>query len=354
MSHSSFTIQFTTDFKKGVILMIKQKNILLVGGSGSFSRGLIRELLNREVKNIRIFARNNANLQAIRQEIGDSRIEPFVGDIRNRSSLLKACRGCDIIFHMAAMKHIADCEQMPFEAIETNVTGTENLISCAIEAHAEKVLYLSTDKAVNAQCTYGCTKLLGEKLILNADANTQGTRFMVFRSGNLLGSSGSVIPLFLKQIRQDGYVTLTDEHMSRFFITPENASLLLAQSVCAGRGGEIFLPVMPSVWIKNIARHLLRANGMQEGNIHITGLRPGEKICEQLIRECDSQKLCAVNENLVALPTGRHPFLQKAAFYNYRSDRNPLTFEQTGSFLDTAILPSVICPGRIQKGWETA
>lgn len=318
---------------------MKNKNILLVGGTGSWAKGLIKELLAQKVNKIRIFARNEYQMVNTMQEYKDSRIEPVIGDIRDEDALRRAVKGCDMIFHLAALKHVPICEAMPFEAIQTNIMGTENIITCAIAERVEKVIYVSTDKAVNANCTYGCTKLLGEKLILSANHGQSETKFMVFRGGNLLGSTGSVLPLFKKQIENEGQVTLTDENMSRFFITVERASKLLAEAACRGAGGEIFIPVMPSVAIKNIARYLLEKNGLPIDNIRMIGMRPGEKLHEQMLAENEIDCVYKLNEEL-ALVSRRdshgwlaNSVIQKTTDYNVHSGENVLNYEQTKEFL---------------------
>lgn len=321
---------------------MKDKNILIVGGTGSWAHGVIPELIRRGANRIRIFARNEYRMVKTLQEFQGTCVEGIIGDVRDIQAVKDAMRDCQVVFDLAALKHVPICENMPFEAIETNIIGTKNIIQCAVDARVEKVIYVSTDKAVNANCTYGCTKLLGEKLILSANQKQQNTKYIVFRGGNLLGSAGSVLPIFQKQIAETGSVTLTDENMSRFFITIERASKLLVDVAEKGAGGEIFLPVMPSISIKNIAQYLLRKNNLSPDNIHLIGIRPGEKLHEQMIAESEMDFLYQLNEDLVLIDkTDSHgwkanSFVKKAVNYRYNSSQDILSYADTERFLQAA------------------
>ena len=321
---------------------MKDKNILIIGGTGSWAHGLIRELLVRGANKVRIFARNEYRMVKTLQKFQESCVEGVIGDVRDAEAVKSAMKDCQIVFELAALKHVPICETMPFEAIETNVIGTKHVIQCAAESRVEKVIYVSTDKAVNAGCAYGCTKLLGEKMILSANSGQQLTKYIVFRSGNLLGSAGSVLPIFQNQIKETGWVTLTDEKMSRFFITIERASRLLADAAEHGSGGEIFLPVMPSVSIRNIARYLLRKSNQDPEHIRLIGIRPGEKLYEQIVAESEMDFLCRFNEDLVLIDrTEMHRWktalpAQKAAGYAYRSSQDILSYDDTEKFLQAA------------------
>lgn len=321
---------------------VKDKNVLLLGGTGSWAYGVIQELLVRGVGKIRIFARNEYRMVKTLQKFQRSCVEGVIGDIRDAQAVKNAMKDCQIVFELAALKHVPICESMPFEAIETNIIGTKIVIQCAAESRVEKVVYVSTDKAVNANCTYGCTKLLGEKLILSANSKQQNTKYIVFRGGNLLGSAGSVLPVFQSQIAETGSVTLTDENMSRFFITIERASRLLVDAAEKGAGGEIFLPVMPSISIKNIAQYLLRKNNLNPDNIRLIGIRPGEKLHEQMIAESEIDFLYQLNDDLVLIDkTDAHgwkanSFVKKAVGYRYNSSQDILNYTDTEKFLQAA------------------
>lgn len=319
---------------------MKDKRILLIGGTGSWGAELLEQLLKNQVAQIKLFSRNEHNMVTLRQEFQDERILIALGDIRDKERLMQACAKSDIIFHLAALKHVPICEQMPTEAVATNVVGTRNVIDCAIASGVEKVIYVSTDKAVSPDCVYGCTKLLGEKLILSANEESVATKFIVFRSGNLLASSGSVIPLFQQQIAQSQSVNLTARGMNRFFITTTKASNLLIEVAMHGVGGEIFLPNMGALSIYNIAKYLLAKNGLDETQIKIIGLRPGERLNEAMATEDESQSIFRLNETLSVLLAGdmckRSGLLERNGGYCFRSQDATLSYEETKRFLQSA------------------
>lgn len=321
---------------------MKNKKILIVGGTGSFGSALAHKLLEMGVSQIRIFARNEAKMVEIKRTLSDKRVESVLGDVRDKERLLEASRDCDIIFHLAALKHISICETAPNEAILTNVIGTENIIDCANANKVAKVIYISSNKAVNANCTYGCTKLLGEKLILAANQNSIFTKFIVFRGGNLLASEGSVIPLFKKQINEKHIISLTDKNMNRFFINIPKACELLIESAIRGAGGEIFLARMSSLWIYDIAKFLAYKYGLDESVIVVSGLRPGEKITECLAMEEETNHIYCVNDELYVIETeDRHSwikngFIKKDNNFLYHSQDAIISYEKTVEFLKAA------------------
>lgn len=321
--------------------MITEKRILLIGGTGSLGKELLKILLKTNAEQITVFSRNEYNLVKLKQQLPDERIQIMVGDIRDKNRLMYACRNIDIVFHLAALKHVPVCEQMPGEAILTNVSGTQFVAECAIQSGVKKVIYTSTDKAVTPQCAYGCTKLLGEKIILSANSQSDLTRFMVFRSGNLLGSSGSVIPLFQKQINESGIVWLTDRRMNRFFVTILQAAALLIEAAEIGKGGEIFLPRMDSLSIYDIAKYLLEKKQLDETHIKIMGMRPGEKLNESMASEEESRNICSINKQLFMLSQRNDRQKYETAEnilspYQFRSQDAILPYQQTCSFLASA------------------
>jgi len=200
----------------------------------------------------------------------------FIGDIRDLPRLRRAMKDVDIVIHAAAMKQVPACEYNPFEAVKTNVLGTQNVITAAIDAGVEKAIVLSTDKSVEPVNLYGATKLVAEKLFVQANAYA-GTRFCSIRYGNVVGSRGSVIPVFLKQ-KASGHITITDERMTRFWLTLEQGVRFVIQCLEEMRGGEVFVPKIPSMRIVDLARAIA-----PEAMIEITGIRPGEKLNEILI-----------------------------------------------------------------------
>lgn len=315
------------------------KTTLIVGGTGSWASGLTDLLLESGAAQVRICARGEARLVELNRQRPDGRVVYAIGDIRDKQRMLELSHGCDYIFLLAALKHVPVCETMPYEAVQTNVLGVQNIIDCAVANKVSKVVYTSTDKAVAPQCAYGCTKLLAEKLILAA--NKGETRFIVFRSGNLLGSSGSVIPLFARQIEQSGEVSLTDEAMSRFFISINKASELLLEASVRGAGGEIFLPKMPSLHIRDIARYMLEKSGLDKSCIRVTGLRPGEKLSELMATEAEHRQIFRVRDDLYMIePRDRHgwvanSFVQKDE-YHCSSREAVLEYEQAAGYLSAA------------------
>lgn len=321
---------------------MNHKNVLIVGGTGSWAEGLIDQLLKIDVAQIKILARNEWKIVSIKQKYQDPRVIPEIGDIRDKSRLSAVCRDCDIIFHLAALKHVPICEAMPAEAVMTNVIGTQNVIECAIANHVSKVIYVSTDKAVEPNCTYGCTKLLGEKLMLAANNISKDSKFIIFRSGNLLGSSGSVIPLFKKQIEQYQEVNLTDKKMNRFFISIPKISELLVEAATRGAGGEIFLPQMNSITIFDIARYLLSVKGLEESRIRVVGLRPGEKINESMATMEESGHIYKINDELYMIVKNdlhswiANDFVKKESNYRFRSQDAVISYEHACSFLKSA------------------
>lgn len=316
------------------------KTVLITGGTGTWATALIRLLLDSGVGELRVCARGESGITALQRSCQDSRLICSIGDIRDRQRLMTLCKGVDVVFHLAALKHVPICEAMPYEAVMTNVYGTQNVIDCGVACGVEKVIYASTDKAVAPSCTYGSTKLLGEKMILAA--NGGATRFMVFRSGNLLGSSGSVIPLFQGQIAQRGRVTLTHQSMNRFFITVERAAALLVRAAQRGAGGEVFIPTMPSLRIYDIARYLLEQSGVGVEGIELCGLRPGERLNEAIATPDEAQSICRLDEELdVLCGEDRHGwiangFVQRRSEYRCGSQDAVVSYEEAKQFLQRA------------------
>jgi UDP-N-acetylglucosamine 4,6-dehydratase len=262
------------------------KSVLVTGGTGSFGSAFVAACLRyANVRKLIVFSRDEQKHFRMEQDFVDPRLRYFVGDIRDRSRLRSAFRGVDVIVHAAAMKHVPICEYNPIEAVRTNIEGARNIIEAAIEAGVEKVLALSTDKAVAPVNLYGATKLCMEKLLIAANAyvGDRATRFALVRYGNVMGSKGSVIPLFREQQVKRGRITITDERMTRFWIDMGGAIRLVLQGLHYMRGGEIFVPKLPTTDIITLAEAL--APNTPRDSI---GIRPGEKLHEMLIstEEC--------------------------------------------------------------------
>lgn len=265
--------------------MFEKKRIMITGGTGSLGRALTKRLLTHDVEKVIIFSRNENAQVTMEREFNDPRLRFFIGDVRDKERLLRAIEGVQIVFHAAALKHVPVIEYNPFEAIKTNVMGSQNVIDVC---HAEKVeiaIGIGTDKAASPLNTYGATKLLMEKLFITAsnyvDKIKHPTKFIALRYGNVLGSSGSVVPAFMEQISSKGKITITDPNMTRFSINMNEALDFIFNSVEHCKGSETFVPKIKSYNIMDLKDALFDLVGKAE--IEFTNARPGEKINEVLI-----------------------------------------------------------------------
>lgn len=279
-------------------------NILITGGAGSIGQALVDKLLEFEPNVIRIFDTNENALFHLRQKYKDEnerRVRFLLGDIRNLNRLQYAFKDVDIVFHTASYKHVLECEYNPLDAVETNINGTANVIQAAINQNVKKVIFTSSDKAANPSNTMGTTKLLAEKLITAAnDYGAQTTIFACCRFGNVIGSSGSVIPLFKKQILEEKKVTLTDPEMTRFVITKDTAIDLVLKTGILSEGGEIFIFKMPSININDLADAMMEKYGSAKKQI--IGRKPGEKMYEEIMTEEDASRAYEGKDMYVILP----------------------------------------------------
>lgn len=291
---------------------MKKNKVLITGGTGSWGEALVMQLLNNQcIDEIRVLSRNEARQVALKEKIQDKRVRYYVGDIRDKDRLLQACDQVNIVYHLAALKHVPVCEEMPLEAVKTNILGTQNVIDASIQCGVAKVIYISTDKAADPNCVYGCTKTIGEKLIIDANANQKQIQFTVLRSGNLLGSEGSVIPLFKKQIQQFGKVKVTNKNMSRFFISITEAVSLLLEATEQSIGGEIFIMKMPAINIGNLAQSMLQAYGKDATMMEEIGVRAGEKMSEVLVSTEEKNKIFDFNSKFYVIPPQHHSLYPK-------------------------------------------
>lgn len=284
--------------------------ILITGATGSWGNTLTRMLLaNYNVGQIICFSRGELGQVLMQRRFNNPKLKFVIGDVRDYSALNFATKGVDIIFHMAALKHVPICEDHPQEAIKTNITGTTNVVNAAIENGVKKVVDVSTDKAVEPLNLYGMTKAVGEKLIIQANQLTSSTKFVCVRGGNVLGSNGSVVPLFIDQINAGGPVTITDHGMTRFFLTLEEAIDLVLKATIASIGGETFVMNMPAYYIRDIATVLMDRYGKRE--VSYTGIKPGEKLDEMLISKHEAMQTYCYDENyFVILPMSSSKPLQ--------------------------------------------
>lgn len=267
------------------------KTILVTGGVGSIGSFLVRELMKFGPSSIRVLDNNETGLFDIEQALQSDKIRLLVGDIRDRERLTVAMEGVDIVFHAAALKHVPLCEFNPFDAVKTNVIGTQNVLDAAYNQGVKKVITISTDKAVNPSNVMGATKLLAERLTISANSY-RGHKQSVFscvRFGNVLNSRGSVVPLFLKQIRNGGPITITHPDMRRFFMDIPSAAQLILKAGMLSFGNEIFILKMPAARIMDLAEEMRTLLAPQYGfnaeeiPIEVVGMRNGEKIDEELL-----------------------------------------------------------------------
>lgn len=264
---------------------ISNKVILVTGGTGSWGHELLTQLLAMKdgPKEIRIYSRNEHKQVEMRNRFTDKRVRFIIGDVRDKNILNFAMTGVDTVFHLAALKHVPVCEDNPWEAVLTNIYGTQNVIETAIKNEVEVVVDVSTDKAVDPFNHYGVTKACGEKLIINANKLPAKTKFICVRGGNVIGTNGSVIPLFKRQILQNNELTLTDPQMTRYLMSTSQAISLLFKAIEKHTGGEIFVLHMPATTVDIIADTMIELFGNSKTKKKIIGSRPGEKLHEVLI-----------------------------------------------------------------------
>lgn len=264
---------------------LKGKKILITGGTGSLGQALTRRLLKTEVDVVRIFSRNENKQVMMQSELNDDRLRYLIGDIRDFPRLQRALEDIDIVFHAAALKHVPVVEYNPFEAINTNVIGSRNVIEACLHENVEIAVGVGTDKAVSPLNTYGATKLLMEKLFVTAsnylDEKRHRTKFIALRYGNVLGSSGSVIPKFIQQIKSKQKLTITSPEMTRFSITMDEALDFILSSTFVGKGSEVFVPKLKAYTIETVKESLQELLG-NTGEEKIP-VRQGEKFHETLI-----------------------------------------------------------------------
>ncbi len=307
--------------------ILSNSSILITGGTGSFGKDFIEYALNNlDPKRIVIFSRDEfKQYEARRRFNNDPRLRWFIGDIRDQHRLIRAMHNVDYVVHAAALKQVDTAEYNPFEYVQTNIIGTQNVIEASIDTGVKKVVALSTDKASSPINLYGATKLAADKLCQSANHYAAGyeTRFSVVRYGNVMGSRGSVVP-FWKQLADDGKeIPITDSRMTRFWITLPRAVKFVVESFELMRGGEVFVPRIPSMKILDLAEAV--APGAKT---HEIGIRPGEKLHEEMIAADDSRRTISLNDRYVILPTiadwGYEPLSGESVAdgFAYRSDSN--------------------------------
>lgn len=264
--------------------MFKNKILLITGGTGSFGNAVLRNFLNTDIKEIRIFSRDELKQDDMRKKYQNDKLKFYIGDVRDVNSLDDAIKGVDFIFHAAALKQVPSCEFYPMQAVQTNVIGTENVLNTAIKHKVNKVIVLSTDKAVYPINAMGISKAMMEKVAVAKSRNLgEETTICCTRYGNVMASRGSVIPLFINQIREDKDITITDPNMTRFMMSLDDAVDLVMFAFENGKNGDIFVQKAPAATIELLANTLTKMLGKPEHSIKIIGTRHGEKLYETLL-----------------------------------------------------------------------
>ncbi len=265
--------------------MFKDRVLLITGGTGSFGNAVLKRFLQTDIKEIRIFSRDEKKQDDMRKKYQSSKLKFYIGDVRDYNSVLNATRGVDYIYHAAALKQVPSCEFHPMEAVKTNVIGTENVLEAAIQNRVKRIVCLSTDKAVYPINAMGISKAMMEKVIVAKSRNLENldTTICCTRYGNVMASRGSVIPLFVDQIRQGKSLTITDPNMTRFMMTLDDAVDLVLYAFEHGENGDIFVQKAPAATIEVLAQSLTQLLNVPEHPIVIMGTRHGEKAYEALL-----------------------------------------------------------------------
>jgi UDP-glucose 4-epimerase len=263
--------------------MFQKKSLLITGGTGSFGNAVLRRFLDSGFHEIRIFSRDEKKQDDMRKKYSSPKLKFYIGDVRDPQSVINAVRGVDYIYHAAALKQVPSCEFHPLEAVKTNVLGTENVLEAAIQCDVKRVVVLSTDKAVYPINAMGISKAMMEKVAVAKSRNSAQTVINVTRYGNVMASRGSVIPLFIEQIRSGKPITLTDANMTRFMMTLDDAVDLVLYAFEHGHPGEIFVQKAPAATIEVLAKALIALVGKPEHEVQVIGTRHGEKLYEALL-----------------------------------------------------------------------
>ena len=315
-----------TDFSNRVVL--------ITGGTGSWGNELTKQLLEKDVKEIRIFSRGELQQVLMERRFNDPKIKFIIGDVRELYALKDACKGVNIVWHLGALKHVPVCEKHPWEAIRTNIEGTRNVIEAAIYCNVDKVIDVSSDKAVSPLNLYGMTKAVGEKLIIQANDRSEHTQFMCVRGGNVLGSNGSVVPHFIKLINDGKPVTITSSHMTRYFLTlPEAISLLFVAESAINLPGAIFVMRMPACKILDLAWVLLLEIGHPGMDVVVTGIRQGEKIHEVLISREESPYAYIWGPGYYVIDYKKKQYMDKLDREEYSSNQDLMNREEIKKML---------------------
>lgn len=327
-------------------MFFKNKKILIIGGTGTIGKSLLEKILIEHPKVVRVFSRDEYKQYKLENTLGNRKdIRYLIGDVRDYDRVLSAMEDIDYVFHTAALKHVPSCEYNPYEAVLTNVVGTYNVVKAAMEQKVQRVTFTSSDKAIAPTNTYGATKLTAERMIVAYEFSKgqSHTIFSIVRFGNVIGSRGSVIPLFINQIINSNKITVTNRHMSRFMMTVDQATQLTIQAMKRAQGGEIFVLKMPVILLKDLVKVLLEVtctkNNINQEKIKIEeiGLRPGEKMFEELMTYDESLSAWELPDMFVIPSFNKQSIYKnakKAKPGNYSSnDQKPISLNEVSELV---------------------
>jgi FlaA1/EpsC-like NDP-sugar epimerase len=295
-------------------LMFKNKIIVVTGAAGTVGKEIVRVLIKYGPSEIRAFDNNESEIFLLGERYSNKGIlTPYLGDVRDANKLEQVFQGADIVFHLAAHKHVFLAEYNPFDTVQTNANGVQNVIQAALKNKVKRVLFTSSDKAVNPTSVMGTTKLLGERLVTAANISsfTSDTILASSRFGNVLGSRGSVVPIFIEQIKKGGPVTITDERMTRFIMSIRQAAELVIKGALLAKGGEVFITKMPVIRIIDLAQVMIEVLAPRYGydpakiELKFIGAKPGEKMYEELMSQEETTRSIELEEMFVTLPAFR-------------------------------------------------
>jgi FlaA1/EpsC-like NDP-sugar epimerase len=295
-----------SDFSKRIAGCVRDKVILITGGAGTVGTALVRRLIQYQPRQVRLLDHNEEKVFYLDLQFRHQQnVRPLLGDIRDRSRMTRALQGVDILIHTAALKHVELGEYNPFEVVSTNLTALQNLIEVALDMEVERFVFTSSDKAVNPTNVMGGSKFIGERLVVAANGyrGNRRTLFCCTRFGNVLGSAGSVVPVFQRQIAEGGPLTITEPEMTRFFMTLDEAVELVLTATAVSLGGEIFIPKMHAIRLQDLADAMVERHAEgREIAIQRIGLRPGEKHYEELITDHEQGRCLETERLLIVLP----------------------------------------------------
>ena len=276
--------------------MFKDKILLITGGTGSFGRAILKRFLDTNIKEIRIFSRDELKQDDMRRLYQSHKLKFYIGDVRDSNSIDDAMKGVDYVFHAAALKQVPSCEFYPMQAVKTNIIGTENLLNSAIDAGVKKVIALSTDKAVYPINAMGISKAMMERVVVSKGRKIKDTIILCTRYGNVIASRGSVIPLFISQIKNGKPITVTDPNMTRFMMSLDQAVDLVLFAFKNGQSGDIFVQKSPAATVELLANTMKNIFGVPDHEVKTIGTRHGEKLYETLLTKEEMVKAIDMGE----------------------------------------------------------